>query len=231
VALGLIAFNSPFSLYPSRRHPIRSNLASNQHVMIPDPYKKTLRIPVRLMDGNFQLFHGGPLPKIKTGAIADLVIESHFFEDSADVNRLEVHKTITIWEKDTMLMARLSTNYCEDTQGLIENIKMHPEVGYPIAFAPIRLKEDLVLNLVSGKPARLNDCLCSLPSINNLEAVSVNHAFTLASRHYETRRRSFGGNVFNCVYFQTNEVWQPLKDLRLKHELEFESEITRRNEL
>lgn len=195
----------------------------------PDHYKKTLRIPVRLKDGHFQLFHGGALPKIKVGAVADLVIESHYFEDPADVARLEVHKTIPILPRDSILMARLSKDYCENTKGLTEDLEIDPQLGYPIAFAPIQLQENLDLTLVFGKSAHLNDCPCILSSINNLKARSLNHAFTLASRNYESRRRSNGGNVFLSVYFEDGKVWRPLKDLRFKHEAEFEKEIARRN--
>lgn len=199
--------------------------------MIPDPdhYKKTLRIPVRLKDGHFQLFHGGALPNIKVGAIADLVIESHYFENPADVARMEVQKTVTIREKREFLMTRVSTEYCEITGDLIKDLKIAPPLGYPIAFVPIHLLEPLDLTLVFGKSAHLNDCPCILPSINNLEARSVNHAFTLASRHYETRRRSNGGNVFLSVYFEDGKVWRQLKDLRFKHEAIFETEIAQRN--
>jgi hypothetical protein len=100
--------------------------------MIPDPYKKTLRIPVRLKDGHFQLFHGGKLPKIKVGAVADLVIESHYLENAVDVALMEVHKITTILPKDSILMARLSTDYCESTKKLIDDIKIIPLLGYPI---------------------------------------------------------------------------------------------------
>lgn len=197
--------------------------------MLPDPYKKTLRIPVRLNDGQFQLFHSGTLPKIKVGAIADLVIESHYFEDPADVARMEVAKTITLLLKGSILMARLSKDYCKSTEGLIDDFKIFPKLGYPIAFAPIQLEEDLDLTLVFGKSAHLNDCPCILPTINNLEARSVNHALTLASRHFEIRRRSNGGNVFLSVYFEDGKVWRPLKDLRFKYEAQFETEIARNN--
>jgi len=111
--------------------------------MIPDPdrYKKTLRIPVRLRDGHFQLFHGGALPKIKVGAIADLVIESHYFEDPADVARMEVHKTIPILPQGSLLMARLSVDYCESTKCLIDDIKINPLLGYPIV---LRIVENMI---------------------------------------------------------------------------------------
>lgn len=196
----------------------------------PDPYKKTLRIPIRLKDGHVQLFHGGPLPKLKDGAIADLVIESHYFENVADATRMEVSKTVPFLPKGSVLMARLSKDYCESTQGLTDKIKIDPLLGFSVAFVPIELKEELDLTLVFGKSAHLNDCPCVLPTISNLEARSVNHAFTLASRHYETRRRSNGGNVFLGVYFKDGSIWRPLKDLRFKHEADFETEISRNNE-
>ena len=197
--------------------------------MITDPYKKTLRIPVRLKDGQVQLFHGGPLPKIKGDAIADLIIESFYFENPADVARLDTKKTVPILPNGSVLMARLSKDYCDNTSGLREGLKVKPELGYPVAFAAIQLKGDLELTLVSGKSAHLSECPCVLPSINNLEASSINHAFTLASRHYETHRRSNGGNVFLSVYFEDGNIWRPLKDLRSKHEAEFETEIGRKN--
>ena len=194
-----------------------------------DPYKKTLRIPVRLRDGHFQLFHGGPLPKLKVGAIADLIIDSLFFQNPADVARLEVHKTITILKKDSVLMARLSIDFCDNPQDLITGLEVEPPLGYPVAFVPIQLKESLDLTLVFGKSAHLNDCPCILPSIKSLEARSINHAFTLASRRYETLRRSNGGNVFLSVYYEDGKIWRPLKDLRTKYEVEFETEIARKN--
>lgn len=197
--------------------------------MIPDPYKKTLRLPVRLNDGRFELFHGGVLPKIKVGAIADLVIESHYFENPADVSSLEIHKTVTVQEKGAVLMARISSDYCESIRGLIRDLKVAPPLGFPVAFVPIQLTESLDLTLVFGKPAHLNDCPCSLPTMDNLLARSVNHAFTLASRHYETRRRSNGGNVFLNVYFDDGMFWRPLRELRSRKELVFETEIAQRN--
>lgn len=194
----------------------------------PDAHSKTLRIPVRLNGGRFQLFHGGALPKIKVGAVADLIIESHYLEDAADVARMEIHKTVRIREKDAILMARVSTNFCESTHGLREITNLEPPLGYPVGFVPIQLEKPLDLTLVFGKSAHLNDCPCFLPTIGK-EARSVNHAFTRASRHYETRRRSNGGNVFLSVYYEDGKVWRPLKDLRFKHEAMFEMEIARTN--
>jgi hypothetical protein len=55
-------------------------------MMIPDPLKKTVKIPIRIVDGKAQYFHGGPFPKTKN-VVGDLVIpayavtEAHFLEE------------------------------------------------------------------------------------------------------------------------------------------------------
>ena len=196
--------------------------------MIPDPYRKTLRVPVRFKNGQWELFHGGDLPRIKEGTVADLVIEGHCFEDAREARRLEVEKTVTILKKGETLMVRISLDYCAYTTGLVEHLKVEPPLGFRVSFLRIELKEDLSLNLILGKQASLNDCPCILPTLN-AEARSLNHAYTLGSRHYETRRRSNGGSVFLCVYFLDNGVWRPLADLRSKHEAEFETAIAKRN--
>lgn len=42
--------------------------------MISDPYKKTVRFPVRVVKGELNFFYGGDLPSINDGAIGELII-------------------------------------------------------------------------------------------------------------------------------------------------------------
>jgi hypothetical protein len=196
--------------------------------MIPDPYRKTLRVPVRFKNGQWELFHGGNLPRIKEGTVADLVIEAHSFEDTREARLLEVDETVTILGKGATLMARISLDYCDHVSGLIELLKVEPPLALRASFLEIQLKDDLTMNLTLGKQARLNDCPCLLPTLQ-IEARSLNHAYTLGSRHYETRRRSNGGSVFLCVYFEDNGVWRPLASLRTEYEARFETEIAKKN--
>jgi hypothetical protein len=46
-------------------------------------------------------------------------------------------------------MARISKDCCANTKGLIDDLKIDPLLGYPIAFAPIQLKVNLYLTLAS----------------------------------------------------------------------------------
>ena len=161
--------------------------------------------------------------KIKNGSIADLVIESHCLEDQSEVARLDLEKTITILKKGAELLAPMSLDYCDSTTGLIE---IAGESN--LRFAPIQIDEDLTLVLHAGKDARLNECPCTLPNLKQ-EARSVNHAYTLLSRHFETGRRSSGGNVFLRILFDDDGTWRPLKDLRARHEAAFEVELAQRH--
>jgi hypothetical protein len=59
-------------------------------------------------------------------------------------------------------------------------------------------------------------CVCTIPSLN-MEAESLNHAFTIISEAYETKRRSHSGNVFERAYAQNDSGhWNNLDDLRLE---------------
>ncbi|MBX3295771.1 MAG: hypothetical protein KF762_08670, partial [Acidobacteria bacterium] len=42
-------------------------------MIIPDPLKKTVNIPIRIVDGQVRYFYGGELPKLKN-VVGDLVI-------------------------------------------------------------------------------------------------------------------------------------------------------------
>ncbi|QTA88377.1 hypothetical protein [Desulfonema magnum] len=68
------------------------------------------------------------------------------------------------------------------------------------SFVEICLKEDLYINLRCTKEAELSDCECNITALKE-KAKSINHAYALISRHYETHRRSYGGNVFDRVYY------------------------------
>src|SRR5208337_2134709 len=62
----------------------------------------------------------------------------------------------------------------------------------------------------------LESCRCVIPALK-LEATSINHAFTLISEAYETKRLSHTGNVFERAYTPVGpKRWQTLDDLRIK---------------
>jgi len=57
-------------------------------------------------------------------------------------------------------------------------------------------------------------------------AVSLNHAFTLLSRAYETHRISNTGNVYNQFFYrEANQRWYPVADLRAGVRVETERNL------
>jgi hypothetical protein len=83
-------------------------------------------------------------------------------------------------------------------------------------FVEVALKANLSLQVRGDQEARLSPCLCTIPALRH-EAESLNHAFTLISEAYETKRRSHSGNVFERAYAQDERGnWQKLDELRLK---------------
>jgi hypothetical protein len=85
---------------------------------------------------------------------------------------------------------------------------------------PLIIREPLLLELRGGvKDARLEFCRCEIPALN-IEARSVNHAYSLISLAYEPHRISHSGNVFNKIYFLNGQTrtWEKLDELRYVQE-------------
>ena len=83
-------------------------------------------------------------------------------------------------------------------------------------FVEVQLNADLYLQVRGDQETRLSSCSCTILALNE-EALSLNHAFTLISEAYETKRRSHSGNVFDRGYFvQASGSWQSLDQLRLE---------------
>lgn len=71
----------------------------------------------------------------------------------------------------------------------------------------------LMMRTRGTKPPQLVDCPCQIASLNQ-QAVSLNHAFTIISTAFETKRRSHSGNVFSRVYAKAGSMWEPLERFR-----------------
>jgi hypothetical protein len=82
---------------------------------------------------------------------------------------------------------------------------------------PVVLLEDQLLRYRGDQKAWLDECQCDLPELTprpEKPAASLNHAFTLASSKYETKRRQHTANVFNRAWAHVNGGWQRLDKLR-----------------
>jgi hypothetical protein len=79
----------------------------------------------------------------------------------------------------------------------------------------LRLDQDLRIRIRSDQEARLEKCQCMITALN-IKASSINHAFTIVSEAYETKRLSHTGNVFERAYTRVEPGgWRTLDQLRL----------------
>ncbi len=191
-------------------------------MMIPDPQKKTVKIPIRIVDGQIEYFYGGELPKIKN-VIGDLVMPAFALLDPEQAEEL-CHEDVS-----EMLPAgaELMINVNVDTPGkgvltqtqdpYLDLPKMAPKEG----FVRVRLKEPLYLWHRGTKLSQLSRCNVTLVDLDE-KARSLNHAYTIASRKFETKRTSNTGNVFKHVYYKYQDRWEQLEWLRERLDAKFE---------
>ena len=159
------------------------------------------------------LADGTPLPKIKKGASAELVVHG------ADL--LEVRQRgVLIGERYSLFLprgTRLWARVKEDD--LAENlrpfrIEMKAYRGVPKWVVAFDLQEDLTMTLRVAVGAVLADCKCRIPALG-FEAKSVHEAYTRLSTAFEPSRRYHTGNVFTCVFVASKDGLRPMAEARL----------------
>jgi hypothetical protein len=194
-----------------------------------DKFKKTVQIPVRVVKGRLQFFYGGDLPELKDDTVGDLIVPENAIIDKAKLQQISNEMIKELLPIDTNLMIQISAESVKkigDTlrKYLCHNLKTMPPLVNP--FVEIYLKQPLRIKLRGTKKGDLEPCLCAIPSLNDLEATSINHAYTLVSEKFEMHRKSHTANVFDKVYFfDSNGFWKPLEVLRERVEGAYEEEL------
>ncbi len=177
-------------------------------------WQKQLRIGVRFTEHGFKLLDGSPLPKLKAGTVAEIFVSADAIEEGpSKVALLQEKRTMLLESGKVVLLGMSKAMIGKDCEGLVpgSQIRISPEYDY----VAVELKGNLFLHMRGDQEARLDDCLCWIPSLK-VEARSLNHAFTLASQAFETGRRSHSGNVFERGYALTPQSsWMSLADWRL----------------
>lgn len=190
-------------------------------MFIQDPTKKTVKIPVKIVDGKVVSLYGDKLPEMKN-VTGDLVVPASSFLDQKQIANFS--------QKDWSLMLRsgsvLIINVASDRNERGLNTAMsNPEQNYPRTAKPgfvrVILRQQLYLQHRGTKSSMLQPCLCTLPDLG-VEATSLNHAYTIASKRFETERRTNTGNVFLNVYHNLDGRWEKLEWLRERLDAKFE---------
>lgn len=180
--------------------------------MIPDPFEKTVRIPVQWIDGQWQLIGGGKLPEMKPNVCAELFMPAIALSSDEGRARWTSGQTVQFLQAGTELFAQVNRNRVPANlraRALEKNCKM----GHPSAFVPFILMSDVSISLTPGKKAGLTSGKCSIPSLD-IEVDSINEALTRISQSFEPNRKSFGGNVFLKVFVERKSGMVSLDDVR-----------------
>jgi hypothetical protein len=180
--------------------------------MIPDPYERTIRLPVKLDGTTWKLIDGRPLPAIEKESIGEIVLPAYALVEEEARNEWMSERTVIFLRSGTTLWAKIKPdNVPEKLKSAVRRcISASTGLVHGVAFI---LVDDLQLTLRAGKKSQLVDCECEIPSLNRT-ATSINEAYTLISAAYEPNRRSHAGNVFQQVFFGDVGKLRPLNEKR-----------------
>lgn len=196
-----------------------------------------IRIPVHVVEGQWELLYGGPI-KVKNGSFGELLVSRSQIEDKAFLQMLTQKRWVHILDQGTELRVALTIREkLGPPMGklLISKSKMKLDhtanISVDSSFLSVFLDKPTELQIKQGKrqgglwleleglePRTLESSQVVLPVELHLEpAISVNHAFTLLSERFEPWRKSHTGNIYERVfYLEPDNCWYPLADLRDK---------------
>jgi hypothetical protein len=210
---------------------------------MPQSLEKRLRLPIRIVDGVWELEFGGPIP-VKDGQLAELVVPASAITNPTLVRAMQSKSVIKILDRGARLRVYLAT---KEMEGVTEEQRKQlvPWEGWNLEVAPTAINSwsagplsffELVLGpatekqsqdwtmaegglwlILEGRKAKgLQSSQFELPScVSAVNARSLNHAFTILSEVYEQWRISHTGNVYDrFLYQETNGKWYPLSHLR-----------------
>lgn len=182
---------------------------------IPDPSMKTVRIPVVFKEGVLRMLGGSEMPEFKEGSVGHLEMDEFSIIDTNLVRRLQAESDVEMLPAGEKIYFGVSPNMVPDN--LKHRLLLPGELGVisNYWFVEVELNEPLMLHLRGTKTPQLSNCRCVIPSLRNLEATSMNHAFTLISTHYEKRRKSHSGNVFQRGHWRRGGRWFTFDQLRI----------------
>jgi hypothetical protein len=178
-------------------------------------FEKRLKIGVRFDGTGFVLLDGQALPAITKNAIGELVLAPESLSDPAIRAAFTDQRNVPLLSSGSAILMGVSPTMVEHAS----NKALIPANAVPILssylFVEVTLEADLWLQVRGDQEAKLMPCACSIPSLNE-KAESLNHAFTIISVAYETKRRSHSGNVFERAYARDRNEWKSLDELRIR---------------
>lgn len=196
---------------------------------------KIIRVPVKLVEGHWELLYGGPV-KVKEGASGELHVDRIYFTDQKFLKALTEKRRVAVLPPGTELRVALTVKPELDAalqKHLIpREATKHDhtaKISVDARFVSIylggptetQLKKNvrqvgLSLWLEGMEPRAMESGLVNLPDAPGLESVdSLNYAFTRLSEIFEPWRKAHTGSIYERFFYRDdNDCWYPLKDLR-----------------
>lgn len=205
--------------------------------------KNPIRIPIKLVDGQWEFFYGGPIP-VRNGTVGDLLVDKNAVENKEFLDLLkrkskykildagtELYVSLTI-RRDTPLEPKLKDTIIQmnDVRSKLGEDFYFTARSDDTKFIPIEIGEaaplpnellpssegGVWLCLQGTQPTGISTSRVYLPEAVSKEPLeSLNHAFTMLSEVYEPWRKSHTGNIYDRVlYKENNGFWYPLNVLR-----------------
>jgi hypothetical protein len=205
--------------------------------------ERRLRIPVRYVDGAWELIFGGPVP-VKDGAQAELELSRSSISEKTFLEKVETKAHHRVLEEGAPLLVGLTVKPESPPTKKLQDLllpfgELSKQLGaatvdsdyrYDPYFVQIRLagptdRQARQFETVLGglwlvtegiNAAGLASTTVILPSeVSDKPAKSLNHAYTRLSEIFETWRISHTGNIYQRIlYKERNGKWYPLEVLR-----------------
>ncbi|WKZ70020.1 MAG: hypothetical protein QY331_01975 [Melioribacteraceae bacterium] len=184
---------------------------------IPDKYKKTLRIPIRIKSNSIRFFYKEDidlLPLIKDGSIGEIIIPTFAITDKEKVRKLSKEVKLLFFPKNKTLFVRMIIKsigdvkfnekvIIEDTTKFVRKKNQFIFLNHSY-FVPILLEKDLYIQYRGTKKAQLLGCKCSLPTLGR-DAISLNNSYTILSQEYQKHRNAHSGNIFKDIFYYDSD--------------------------
>lgn len=196
---------------------------------------KIIRVPVKLIDGQWELLYGGPV-KVRDGALGELHLDKGHFTDEKFLTALTEKRKVAVLPAGTELRVALTIKPALDRSLwpflLDHQSTPHDHTGKISAetrFVAVRLigptnvqrlrkveLGGLWLWLEGMEPRAIESGMVDLPKTHELDSAdSLNYAFTRLSEVFEPWRKAHTGSIYERVFYQERSGrWYPLKDLR-----------------
>lgn len=169
---------------------------------------KTVRIPIRVINGEIKYFYGGELPLIENGVIGELILPEYSIKDERFIQVSQMEEKVEFLKSETSIAVGISKKSIpEDKKKFL--LKIPTVVWTTDSYVQVELLEPLFLLIRGSKKSTLSNVKCYIPSLQ-CEADSINSAYSIISQAFETHRRSHTGNVFEKCFFQYDDLWYSL---------------------